>query len=131
MSDNPAVEVLEAIESLSPVIERYTRLVCPTCQSVCCIDRHSRYDDSDKIFLDSLGELPPERRDGMPETDPCQFLGERGCTMKRYQRPYRCTWYFCAPLLEAIEASGVREYRIFIEKLEEVTRKREALLSRV
>jgi hypothetical protein len=124
-----ARDAAEAIEALSPSIERHTSVVCPDCKRVCCVNRYSYHELSDIIYLSSLGERPPAYRQGVGDTEPCQFIGERGCTLKRSLRPHRCNWFFCSPLLDHIQASPAREYRAFIAGLEEVNRKRERLIT--
>ena len=112
-----------AYEAVSPLIEEYTSSVCPDCVKVCCIDRHGTHEEADILFLNLIGsdigsdKIPPE-----PQLDddkrPCRHLGTRGCDMERWQRPYRCTWYFCEPLLEHMQKGGSRKYRRMIEALE-------------
>jgi hypothetical protein len=117
-----AEEAREMIEAISPIIEYHTSRVCPDCTSVCCINRHSAFDYSDIIFMSSLGREIPEEDPEVAAIDPCRFLGKGGCVRIRAERPYRCTWFFCAPLLEVIEEQmPVSEYRIFMEMLQKIT----------
>jgi hypothetical protein len=124
-----ASEVSSHIDTLSPYILRHTGVVCPGCGSVCCIDRHSRYAYDDIVYLSALGERTVPRQRGFAENAPCQFLGEKGCMIRHSLRPYRCTWYFCTPLLERIGREPVREYRKFIGLLQQITLKRADLLA--
>jgi hypothetical protein len=123
-----ASEVSSLIDALSPFILRHTGEVCPGCTNVCCIDRHSRYAYDDIVYLSALGTQMVSRTKGVAEGAPCQFLGEKGCVISHSLRPYRCTWYFCTPLLERIGQGPVREYKKFIGLLQQITRKREDLL---
>ena len=124
-----ALEVAALISGLSPFIERHTAEVCPSCRDVCCADRHSRYDRSDLIYFASLDlHMPtaPDHPDGLSR---CRFMAECGCSLERFMRPYRCTWFFCAPLLDHIERqAGVREYRKFLSDLARITEKRTNLI---
>jgi hypothetical protein len=123
-----ASEVSSLIDALSPFILRHTGEVCPRCMNVCCIDRHSRYAYDDIVYLSALGEQAVLRKEGFAGSAPCQFLGERGCMIRHHLRPYRCTWYFCTPLLERIGREPVSEYRKFIGLLQQITLKRVYLL---
>jgi len=126
---NTAFEVRDIIETISLSIEPLTAVVCPDCISVCCINRHSRYDWSDLIFMTALGNDIPEDNTGIEDSAPCRFLGRNGCTLERSTRPYRCTWFFCTPLLDyAIEMSGPSGYRKFMEKLQLITEKRSSMI---
>lgn len=114
---------------LSPVIRAHTEVVCPNCSNVCCIERHSGFAYDDLVYLYLLGEEPTPRKTGLTDSKPCQFLGPEGCRISHSRRPYRCTWYFCSPLLEQIETNSVRGYRDFIRLLGQITREREAFLT--
>lgn len=117
-----------AIEAMSPLIERYTAVVCPSCVSVCCINRHSYHDVFDLVLLYALGyEAPPSQQD-IDDSVPCRFLGEKGCIFPRSLRPYRCTWYFCDCLLERLDEAPPREYRAFMNTLAGLTEKREEMI---
>lgn len=124
-----AKEAADAVEAISPEIERHTSAVCPDCLRVCCVNRHSYHELGDIVHLSLLGERPPAYREGVGDAEPCQFLGEGGCRLIRAQRPHRCTWFFCSPLLDHIEAASAREYRSFVAALENINRKRSDLLS--
>lgn len=113
-----AREMKEAFNALSPLIEAYTAEVCPSCRKVCCIDRHGTHEELDLLFIDAIGETPhpePPRED---DTVPCRHLGERGCTIERWRRPFRCTWYFCPRLLEEMPGMDRRQYRRFMAALQ-------------
>ncbi|MBI5849211.1 MAG: hypothetical protein HZB31_14910 [Nitrospirae bacterium] len=118
------------IEAISPLIEEHTSAVCPDCTSVCCIDRHSRFDRSDVIFMTALGKKIPEKDPAVADTDACRFLGSRGCGRKRSERPYRCTWFFCSPLLDRISRqASAAWYKTFIEMLRNITEKRTTMMN--
>ncbi|MBI5634192.1 MAG: hypothetical protein HZA15_12030 [Nitrospirae bacterium] len=124
-----AEEAREMIEAVSPIIECLTSRVCPDCTSVCCINRHSDFDYSDNIFMSALNKEIPEEDPGVAATDPCRFLGRRGCLRERPERPYRCTWFFCSPLLEVIgEQMPLSDHRNFIEMLRKITELRTEMI---
>ena len=122
-----ADELREAFDSISPYIQRHTSEVCPSCPKVCCIDRHGRYEENDLVFIEALGlanlHCDPDR----PDTDPCRFLSEKGCSLPRYRRPFRCTWYFCERLLESMHGDKPRDYREFMAAFENLQRLRREL----
>lgn len=92
----------ELLIELSPLIEEYTAKVCPDCRDVCCKQKRCVPDPADVRCLALLGApyaAIDETRD--PE-GPCQFMGMHGCSLPRWLRPWRCTWYFCLPLLGAL-----------------------------
>jgi hypothetical protein len=119
--------VSAAIETAGAFIERHTSVVCPACPQVCCINRHSYHELRDVVCIYALGEKLPVYKKEAGDTEPCQFLGERGCSIRRPLRPHRCNWYFCGPLLEHIQTVSAREYRGFIADLRDINEKREGL----
>ncbi len=121
-----AVGLYRLLERASPLIEQYTSEVCPTCEDVCCKQKHAYFDDEDMIYITALGVEVPEYDERGPE-EPCQFLSERGCTRPRGHRPFRCTWYFCPPLLSYMAGGKGRPYRRLVALLKEIGLKREAV----
>lgn len=115
------------IREADPFIQGHTAAVCPSCKNVCCVNKHSRCEYEDIVYLHALGaEVVPDRS-GRKDDEPCRFLGPRGCNRERHLRPYRCTWYFCTPLLEHIQEVPAREYRCFVGALCRMTEERREL----
>jgi hypothetical protein len=98
------------IES-SPFIEEYTAHVCPGCTDVCCRQKHGLYHEKDIRYLQAIGVVPPQREETRPPEGPCECMGPRGCGLPRWMRPFKCTWYFCEPLLKALDESPARRAR--------------------
>jgi len=125
VSQKLAMRVKESFDELDPLIEKYTSRVCPSCDEPCCKDIHCRYVGLDIVYLDALGGDIDERviisgknnEEGALRSVPCRHLAEKGCVLPRHLRPYRCTWYFCSRLLDAIGAEPPREYRAFVDAL--------------
>lgn len=116
------------IEGVSPFIQQITSAVCPSCEKVCCIDRHGHYNDQDLIYVRALGLELPSYKEGVTDTDPCQFLSESGCILERAVRPFRCNWYFCNALLEYMELGPSKPYREFIKRSQRIVELRSAML---
>lgn len=110
-----AIELKEIFEIISPYIERHTSLVCPTCEDVCCIDKHGHYDNDDLIFLKALAVEAYQEDDVRKETEPCRFLTSKGCSLERWRRPFRCTSFFCDPLIKSLQADDPKLYRAFVD----------------
>ncbi|HDH00812.1 MAG TPA: hypothetical protein ENG80_03255 [Nitrospirae bacterium] len=123
-----ANELKLAFSAVSPFIEKHTSIVCPACEKVCCIDKHGRYDNNDLVFLGPLGADISHNPSGREETDPCRFLDEKGCSRERWQRPFRCTFFFCDALLESLEDDNAKLYRAFTAFLQHLVYVRQKLL---
>lgn len=125
-----AREIARLTRELDAMLEPHTAAVCPACAEVCCRDRFCRHDAYDLAYLRLAGAPKPVYREDVPETGPCQFLGEQGCTIGRDLRPFRCNWFFCGPLLE--QMAGVLPapaYRKVVGVLADISRLRLSLLS--
>lgn len=123
-----ASELKSSLIEIEPFIERYTTSICPHCENVCCIDRHGSYEAEDIAFLKALGQSPPNMKQKPSDTEPCRYLGNKGCSLPRWQRPFRCTWYFCVPLLEYIYAERGKRYRDFTTRLRRLLEARKNFL---
>jgi hypothetical protein len=122
-----ARELKQLLVRTSPLIERYTAAVCPACAEICCRQRHGMFTDRDRAYLAALGEHVP-RHDPARSTDGrCQFLGPAGCAKPRWQRAWKCTWFFCVPLLRALDAGPQRDARALSAALAEMVRRYDAL----
>jgi hypothetical protein len=122
-------DLMNAFDAVSLYIERHTSLVCPSCKNICCINKHGNYDDSDEIFIRALGLGSLEQLYDRMDTEPCRYLQSSGCSLPRYRRPFRCTWYFCEGLLSSMQDDPPREYRAFIRNLENLRLLRQEILN--
>ena len=117
----------ESFEKLGPYIEKHTQRVCPVCQKVCCANKHGTPEREDFLFYRALG-VEPEPARGAPD-EICSLLGGTGCGLPRWQRPFRCTWYFCGPLLDSMRRGNGREYRRLVAELALLVELRGRLIS--
>jgi len=109
------------IES-SPLIEEYTRELCPGCMDVCCRQKHGIYRERDVIYLKALGTAVPARDPARPLEVPCESLGKLGCIHPRRLRPFKCTWYFCEPIVLAMQDRPQRSARALTAIMEKMIR---------
>ncbi len=123
-----APALMAAFEKLDPLIDSYTNRVCPYCGTVCCANKFGFPEFADVVGFIALGLEIPGYDLNVDENEVCQFIGEKGCVLPRPQRPYRCTWYFCDPLLVQLEIGPARDYRNFISDLQELSRARGEVL---
>jgi hypothetical protein len=123
-----AVEIKEAFKAVSPFIEKHTAIVCPECKHLCCKDKHGRYDQDDIKFLKAINEAIPPAQPDRDESGPCRYMSEKGCSIERYLRPFRCTHFFCNPLLKSLEEDNAKLYRAFITYLQHLISIRQKLL---
>ncbi len=110
-----SLRIRELYGLVSPLIERVSERVCPSCDYICCRERHFSYDLYDRIFLEQTG-LYPTGMDTSSECDEdtyCRMLSENGCLLPRWQRPFRCTWFFCDTMISEMGEDGLMMEEIF------------------
>ena len=130
IGDISASGLIAAYDAVGGFIEKHTQAVCPSCESVCCIDRHGTYEPEDLVLLQSLGLEPHHERQKENDTGPCRFLSANGCGLPRWQRPFRCTWYFCTCLLDAMPLKNPKEYREFVGALDRLVNLRNTIIQK-
>ena len=123
-----ALDLKDAFSMISPSIEKHTSIVCPDCEDLCCKDKHARYDKNDLVFMKAMDIHIPSDTSGLEESDPCRNMTEKGCSLDRWMRPYRCTQFFCTPLLNSMEDDNSKLYRAFMMFFEHMVSSRKLLL---
>src|SRR5512145_2158465 len=111
----------------SAMIEEYTREVCPSCSDVCCRQKHGTYRERDIRYLNAIGVPVPAADRNRPLESPCEFLGAHGCIHPRWLRPFKCTWYFCEPIILSMRDRPQRSTRALTAVMEEMIRLYDAL----
>ncbi len=120
MNRYDAEKLKDLLARLSPFIEELTARVCPDCRDVCCKQKRCLPDPVDVAYLAALGIVLPEYDATRPPDGPCQFMGRFGCTLPRLQRPWRCTWYFCDPLLLAMNTGPQKTARKIADLIQQI-----------
>lgn len=123
-----ARRVLELTRDVDGYIEDLTRSICPDCQDVCCINRHSWPEFDDLIYLAAIDEEPPPYEPRLNDLEPCRYLGPTGCLKPRHLRPFRCNWYFCVTITGEMNSRGGREMRRYTDRMTELVRTRGRLI---
>lgn len=118
----------ETFLELDPLIDELTANVCPYCGNVCCANRHGFPEYADVITMIAMGEELPPYDLHVDERAICQFLAQNGCVLPRYRRPYRCTWYFCDPMLLEVDTGPIKRYREFLRLVTQLGERRGELL---
>lgn len=126
-TNDTAREIKDLLSDLSPRIEQHTTVVCPTCTHTCCRQEHGRLRVQDIAYLVALGEPVPAADPGRDPSGPCRFLGVQGCTRHRWQRAWKCTWFFCDPLLRSIAKGPQKEARELTRMMNRVMELRKLL----
>ncbi len=116
----PAEKLKQLLIDSSPLIEEYTAVVCPDCGDVCCRQKHGMYREKDIRYLRALGVAVPQCDFAKPPEGPCEALGPCGCVRPRWLRPFKCTWYFCEPLLAAMSEGSQKNARHLTAVMQEM-----------
>lgn len=130
MNDSPFVtahKLKDLLTRLSPLIEEYTAATCSGCVDVCCKQKRAFPDHEDVLYMTALGLPLPDYDPARDPEGPCQFMGAAGCMTPRWLRPWRCTWYFCSPLLDAMSGGPQRKARAISGLIRQIVELRHAL----
>lgn len=115
-----AEELKKLLIESSPLIEEFTAITCPGCTDVCCRQKHGLYRERDILYLRALGVDVPKRDLSRPLEGPCECMGPQGCSLPRWLRPFKCTWYFCDPLLAALDKAPPKRARKLAALMQEM-----------
>ena len=137
---NPLKDYRDTHRQIRALFADFTSSHCPDCANPCC-RRPARIDDYDVLLAEALGCLPDQAVHwmGSAETlelvlrgdvgdEPCEFLGEDGCSFPSDLRPLGCTTYVCKFMERDLSNRELREIKSLARKLE---RLRDALLRAV
>jgi len=107
----------QIFDQIDPVIQELTAKSCPYCGVVCCAQKFGLPNSIDLVAFLAMN-LKGLIYDFQKEPhSKCQFMGEKGCILPRHKRPFRCTFYFCDPLLIQIDLLPAEEYKKLITGL--------------
>ncbi|HEY3268777.1 MAG TPA: hypothetical protein VGM37_17810 [Armatimonadota bacterium] len=141
---NPLREYRRTQRAIREQFEPFTDSHCPTCPDPCC-RKPARVDDRDVLLAESLGyALPPgdpaaDRAEAAVQllqigtvspfnSEPCDYLLERGCAFPPDLRPLGCTTYVCKFMERDMSSRELREIKRLGKRLED---QRAALLKAV
>ncbi|MCS7164513.1 MAG: hypothetical protein NZ845_05915 [Thermodesulfovibrio sp.] len=122
-------EIKEIIVKIDPFIDVYAKKICSKCIDICCLNKNSRYEYDDLIYILALREQFPIPDRNLEDKEPCYLLTEKGCKIPRYLRPLRCNWYFCKDLLKEMETSPARAFREFSNMFNKMLYLRQQMLN--
>lgn len=113
---------------LEPILKRFTEKFCASCKNPCCVNRHGFPDFEDLVVQRCLGIKSRAYEKGLKDTGTCQFLGPKGCVLERFERSYRCTWYFCDKVMDEFQKIAPKEFLSFEEVMRDLSRDRQRIL---
>ena len=119
--------ISHTISSLEPVLSELCLQTCPDCSNPCCERATVRYDFRDLIFLHLQHKGLPLFQPKPDPGSPCYMLGEKGCLLPRYMRPFMCTWYLCPVQMDLVRGASSDNINRLPEQLREIQDKRKQL----
>ena len=90
-----AKEITHKIELADILLESLCKKTCNLCTDPCCVKATVWYDFRDLLYLFLSTQTLPAQQLIRKKGQCCPKLGPNGCTLKRHQRPFICTWYLC------------------------------------
>ena len=140
---NPLESYRRTQRELRRQFESFTRANCPTCPTPCC-RRPARLLPTDILLAESTGwkanlpvdgdtdlvsemsgrmvnalKDPPKTGEAEPGDQPCEFLGESGCTFPTDLRPFGCTAFICRYMYARLDRPSLTRIKRLVRELEE------------
>jgi hypothetical protein len=85
----------DQLMSIFPLMDELCEQTCRACGDICCQRAWVWADFKDLLFL-HLNSIPILERQLLGRRgEHCCYFGPGGCRLKRLQRPFVCTRYFC------------------------------------
>ena len=124
--------------------DAFTKVHCPTCPSPCCV-KPARITPTDILLAEAHGwkakvthaidavqsaaggqtDALAHDVDLMPR-EPCEHLGEAGCTFPRDLRPFGCSTYICPIMYERMDRKSLARLK---RKVRELTQTHDLLMT--
>jgi len=122
-----ARQIREGLRPLFDLFDRLAPLCCPGCETVCCWVARVEFDFKDLLLFHALDLVPPPHQLRRHEDEHCRYLERQGCGLPRLMRPFVCTWYFCASMLELYRKEPPRTQRFFSARMSAVQEARQEM----
>lgn len=91
-----AQQVRFRVEALDPLMRDLCERTCPRCNDNCCRRATVWFDFKDMLGFHLRSATIPPGQLIAAARQTCRYLGIRGCTLPRIQRPFVCTWFICS-----------------------------------
>lgn len=111
---------------LFPLLDRLCRLTCRFCPDPCCLAATIWFDLKDMVMLHLLNRDIPFAQPLSRQEDHCRYLGIRGCTLPRHDRPFICTLYLCPPQMRILRKEP-DDLKLFSDTISSIKEKRNDL----
>jgi hypothetical protein len=79
---------------------------CRQCSGACCDSGKNHFTLANLLAFLACGEPPP----GPDFSLSCPFLGESGCRIEPFRRPFNCVTFACEPVLDSLNGECRDEY---------------------
>lgn len=137
---NPLESYRRTQRELRRSFDAFTRENCATCPTPCCV-RPSRILPTDILLAEATGwkakvtgtdmvstvagrvaeahGLGENTEEAEAAPQPCEYLGERGCTFPTDLRPFGCTTYICRYMYARLDRQTLTRIKRLTRELED------------
>lgn len=98
-----AASITTKLAQVDDTLHELCSITCSYCLEVCCYKATVWYDFRDLLFLYLVKGDIPDKQITRRTNSACVQLGQKGCKLKRLERPFICTWYICGRQHELLE----------------------------
>lgn len=108
-------QIENKICSIDGALDILCQATCVDCHDICCGKATLWYDFRDLLFIYLNSDKFPQQQIWKKKDLSCSCLTLSGCSLKRCERPFICTWYICP------KQTGVMQKKDFPEEAAHVT----------
>lgn len=116
------------IRSIDGILDILCQMTCVDCHDLCCGKATLWYDFRDLLFIYLNLDEFPQQQIWKKEGSSCSCLTLSGCRLKRWERPFICTWYICPKQTDVMQKKDFSEAAVHITSvLQEIKSDRKML----
>ncbi len=98
-----ARQIGEQLGAIDESLNTLCQSTCVACTDICCRRATLWYDFRDLLFIFLYSGSLPRWQISRKEDLSCIHLSPTGCKLKRYERPFICSWYICPDQIEIFQ----------------------------
>lgn len=108
-TQNIAEQICRLLRYVDDGLNTLCSATCTSCTAVCCSHATLWYDFHDLLYMYLSLKSFPKEQISKKEDNSCVHLLSDGCSLKRWQRPFICTWYVCHSQKEFLRSPAISE----------------------
>ncbi len=119
--------IAEKIARINTDLDVLCQSACVDCENICCSRATIWFDFKDLLYLYLSSCKFPQKQIRKNRNLSCSCLTPSGCSLKRRDRPFVCTWYICPKQNKILKDREVGHRDRILKVLQEIKKERKQL----